>query len=262
MNQPFSPIVIVDTAIAGEALATKHQLDEIINQANRSKFDIAELLLKIKRKRYYHPYTTFQEYYTTLKIKKRTAQYLTKLAEVMEEVGIPRSQYEPLGIARLREITSLTPTDLWKHPISGVSTPMREYIKGFVDFREKDGSYIDPERLKKNVRTLKGFVGENDFEFVTLSFQRATLENVVRPALELAKAHIGSVKKDDEGISQDATDSSAAVAIFADYLSDPTNDFAILNAVEEPSYEVDPDTTDDWAYAKEEPIEDIPEVTL
>jgi hypothetical protein len=238
MNEPFSPIVIVDSAIAGEAIETRHQLEQVISSMNRSKFDIAELLLKIKRKGYYAPYATFDEFRTSLKIKKRTSQYLTKMAAVMEEVGIPRSQYEPLGVSRLRDITSLEPTDIWTNPISGAKTPMRDFIIGFVEYRhEVTGDFIDPELLKRNVRTLKGFVGENDFEFFTFSFQRSTLETVVRPALELAKAHLGSVKKDDEGISQDATDSSAAVAIFADYLSDPTNDFANLTESEMDSSE-------------------------
>lgn len=261
MNEPFSPIVIVDSAIAGEALATKHKLEEVISQANRSKFDIADLLLTIKRKGYYAPYTTFSEYRTSLKIKPRTSQYLTRMAAVMEEVGIPRSQYEPLGISRLRDITSLEPTEIWKNPITGISTPVREFIIGFVEYRTDDGDFIDPDDLKRNVRTLKGIVGENDFEFLTLSFQRATLASVVRPALELAKAHLGSVKKDDEGISQDATDSSAAVAIFADYLSDPTNNFANLT-IEEPSLEVDPDIVEDWEWAKKETDENIPDITI
>lgn len=236
MNQPFSPIVIVDSVIAGEALATKHQLEQLILSVNRSSFDIADLLLTIKRKGYYAPFTTFKDYCNSLKIKPRKAQYLTRMADVMEEVGVPRFQYEPLGISRLRDITSLEPSDLWTNPLTGEKTPIREFIIGFINYREENGDFINPDRLTQNVRTLKGFVGENDFEFLTLSFQKSAMEQVVRPALELAKVHIGSVNKDDEGISQDATDSSAAVAIFADYLSDPTNDFANLT-IEEPSLE-------------------------
>lgn len=258
--KPFVPIVIVDASIAGEALATKHQLENLIITVEQSKFDMAELLFKIKTKGYYADwgFTTFQDYTKTLKnVKKRTVQYMTRIISIMQTVGLPRSQYEPLGIGRLRDITSLEPTDIWQNPISLVRTPMSEFIKGFVEFRTDTGDFIDPDDLKRSVRTLKGLVGENDFEFLTLSFQRATLESVVRPALELAKAHIGSVKKDDEGISQDATDSSAAVAIFADYLSDPTNDFANLTQYTEVENEYDFRNEDE-----DDLIEAIPEITV
>lgn len=263
--EKFAPIVIVDANIAGEALAIKHQLEVLISTVNRSSFDIADLLLKIKRKGYYAPYTTFQEYTASLKIKPRRARYLTRMASVMEEVGIPRSQYEPLGVDRLRDISSLEPADIWRNPITGTYTSMRDFIVAFVEYRTETGDFIEPNDLKRRIRTLKGLVGDNDFEFLTLSFQRATMESVVRPAIELAKAHIGSVKKDDEGVSQDATDSSAVVAILADYLSDPANDFAKLYEQEHSdmiaNMEVDPSVIHDEGWEKEAD-ETIIEVTI
>jgi hypothetical protein len=257
--KPFVPIVIVDSAIAGEALSTKHELEALINTVNRSSFDIADLLHKVKKRGYYAPFTTFKEYYSTLKIKPRRAQYLTRMAEVMETVNVPRSQYEPLGIDRLREITSLEPTEVWKNPITGLSTPMREFIVGFVEYRTDTGDYIDINDLTKNVRTLKGFVGENDFVWLNLFVKRSALENTMRPALDLMKAHIGSVKKDDEGISQDANDGTAAEMIFADYLADPANNIDVLYAEETAQdLEADPDN-DVWA---EESNETFTEVTI
>jgi len=246
--KPFVPIVIVDASIAGEALATKHQLEELITSVNRSSFDIAELLNKVKKRGYYSPFSTFQEYCATLSLKPRKAQYLTRMAGVMEEVGIARSWYEPLGVSRLREITSLEPTDIWTNPVSGQKTAMREFITGFVEYRQENGDFIDLEKLKQNVRTLKGFVGENDFVWFNLFVQRSALESVVRPAFDLMKARIGSVKKDDEGISQDATDSTCLVNMAADYLSDPTNSLDTLHA--SPEEEIYED------------VEDISEVTI
>jgi hypothetical protein len=233
LKAPFTPMVIVDSAIAGEAVTVKHRLEELIQNIDKNTFDIAELLYTIKKKGYYAPFNTFQEFRRSLKLKPRKSQYLTRIAGVMEEVGIPRSQYEPLGIARLRDIASLEPTEIWTNPVSLQSTPMREFIKGFVDYREDDGGYIDPEKLKINIRTLKGLVGENDFDWLHLYMKRSVIDNTARPALELMKAHIGSVGKDEEGISQDASDSRAAELIFADYLVDPANGLDTLYAASE-----------------------------
>jgi hypothetical protein len=49
------------------------------------------------------------------------------------------------------------------------------------------------------------------------------LDNVVRPALDLAKANLGSAGKDDEGISFDASDGRALETIGVAYLIDPAN---------------------------------------
>lgn len=252
--------VIVGEAVAGESAKLKQKLESLILTANRSNFDIAETLYAIKKKGFYAPFTTFREYCASLAIKPRKSQYLTRMVEIMEIVGISREKYEPLGMSRLREITSLNPVEIWQNPVSLEKTPMKEFIKGFVEYRTETGDFIDPKDLARNVRTLKGFVGENDFVVFPMSFQRSTLDNVVLPALELAKAHIGSVSKDDEGISQDASNSTAAARIFADYLSDPTNDFA--NLTYDPNVvEVD-ELLALQAKAEKDDNEDIPEVTV
>jgi hypothetical protein len=56
-----------------------------------------------------------------------------------------------------------------------------------------------------------------------LYMKTQAIEQTARPALELAKAMIGSVSKDSEGISQDASDGSAAESVFASFLADPAN---------------------------------------
>lgn len=235
-------MVIVDSAIAGEAVAVRHQLEELIKNVDKNTFDIAELLYTIKKRGYYAPFNTFQDFRKSLKLKPRKSQYLTRIASVMDEVGIPRSQYEPLGIARLRDITSLEPSEVWTNPTTGDITPVREFITSFVEYREPSGDFIDPERLKKNVRVLKGLVGENDMDWLHLYMRVSAIEETARPALELMKAHIGSVRKDEEGISHDATDGQAAEMVFANYLSDPSNGLDTLYALPEPEEEYGTDT--------------------
>jgi hypothetical protein len=220
-----APQVIVGEVVAGEAHKAKKQLEGLIKFQETSNFDIATLCYTIKRKSLFHPFTTFQDYYKTLtKIKPRKIQYLTRMAEVMDKVGIPREVYEPLGISRLREITSLDPDGEWTNPNTKAVTPLREFIVGFVEA----GESITPEQLKNNVKTLKGLTGENDIVWWNVPFTRSAFENTITPALELSRANIGSVGKDDEGISKDASDSTIVEAWAADVLADPSNQAGIL----------------------------------
>lgn len=217
-------VVIVGEAIAGESAKTRAMLVSLINSVNKSTLDIAELLYKVKKNGYYQAeHATFKEYTESLDIKARKAQYLTKIVETFEAVGIERKQYEPLGIARLREISSLDHNVNWRNPVSGQETPMKEFIIGMVEKLPETGDYMDLETIKKNVRTLKGFVGANDIVWKNLPFLRSVVEQTIDPALDLTRVNIGSVGKDDEGISQDASESACVEAWAVSYLLDPHN---------------------------------------
>lgn len=216
--------VLVGEAVAGESAKTRAMLVSLISNVNKSTLDIAELLHKVKVNGYYQAeHATFKEYTESLDIKARKAQYLTKIVETFESVGIPRKEYEPLGIARLREITSLDHNLTWKNPLTGEETPMKEFIIGMLDKDKDTGDYLDLDTVKKNVRTLKGFVGENDIVWRNLPFTRIVVENTIDPALELARANIGSVGKDEEGISKDASDAACVEVWAVEYLNDVAN---------------------------------------
>lgn len=195
-------------------------LVSLIHSVNSSTFDIAELLYKVKSNGYYQiEHATFKEYTESLEIKSRKAQYLTRIVEVMEQVSIPRTQYEKLGISKLREISSLDPALTWKNPLDNTETPMKQFIIDLVGA----GEDMDLEAIKKHVRTLKGITGENDIVWRNIPFTRIVAEKTIDPALELTRANIGSVGKDDEGISKDASD-AACVEIWAvSYMNDPNS---------------------------------------
>lgn len=210
---------IVGPVVAGEAAKVRKQLEQLIKKVNSSAFDIAQLLHTIKKNGYYDGFTTFQEYVKTLEIKPRKAQYLRRIAEVMDTMGIPRETYEPLGVAKLREITSLNLDDTWVNPETKEETPMKAFIQGFV---EKGGT-MSLDEIKNHVKTLKGLVGEDAMGWLHLYMKQMAIDQVARPALDLAKAQIGSVGKDDEGISRDASDGAAAEVVFVAFLNDPAN---------------------------------------
>lgn len=223
-----NPPAIHGEAVAGESAKTRKELEALIGAVNKSAFDMAELFHKVKSKQYYTTwgFSTFPEYVKSLSgIKERKAQYLTKMAETFAEVGVPRSTYEPLGIARCREISSLDPKGTWKNPESGAETPMVEFIKGFVE----KGDEISMDLLKAHVRTLKGIVGGNDISFRNLAFQRTVAEEIWDKAIELVRHNAGSVGKDADGMSKDISNEYAAEMLAVNYLNDPTNNGSLVD---------------------------------
>ncbi len=212
-------VAIHGEMVAGESARLRRELESLVDFSNRSKFDIAETAYMLKRNGDFGEFATFQEYSKTLKIKPRTIKYLTRIAEVMDQVGIYRNQYEPLGIAKLREITSLKPGEVWKNPETQEETPITDFITGLV----QRGHTTSLDDIKQYVRTLKGFVGENDIVHETITMLRSVRDSAFRPAMELAKQGLGSAGKDDEGVSQDASDGRAIEVISVSFLNDPAN---------------------------------------
>ena len=212
------PTVIVGEKVAGEAAKARKALEQLINKVNTSAFDIADLLYVVKLNGYYEGFPTFQEYIKTLEIKPRKAQYLCRIVEVMNAIKAPRDKYEPLGVAKLREITSLNIDEDWTNPETEDKVPIKSFVEGFIE----KGKGMTLEEIKQHVRTLKGLVGSNNLVFLHFSVKQSVLENIVRPALELAKMNIGSIGKDDEGISIDASDGAALEVIAVEYLNSST----------------------------------------
>jgi hypothetical protein len=217
----LSPPAIYGSAVAGESATVRRELESLIDSVNASNFDIGERLSHVFHSGFFREwgFNTFGDYTATLKIKPRKAQYLKTIVDCMKAVGVKRSTYEPLGIARLREIASLDPVADWTNPTTGEITPMKEFILGFIE----QGETYPLDDLKKHVRTLKGLVGENDLVWLNFCLKRSVLDETGRPALELAKRYIGSVGKDEDGISKDASDGAAFEVLAIEYLNDPAN---------------------------------------
>lgn len=213
-------VVIVGEAVAGESAKVRKQLEKLISAVNKSTFDIAELLSKIKHGGFYKPVAnTFYEYVSTLDLKPRKAQYLMRIVDVMAQVGIAREKYEPVGTAKLREITSLDPEGTWKNPDTGEDVPLKDFIVGFID----KAPNLTLDEVKQHVRTLKGFVGDDDLVWVNVCLKRSARENTVSPAFELARKHLGSKGKDEEGNATEYSDGTVLEMICAEYINDPAN---------------------------------------
>lgn len=212
-------VEIIGDIIPGEAAKARRKLEQLIKSVNRSAFDVAELLFVVKSKGYFEE-ATFSEYTKSLEIKPRKASYLVHMIEVMSFLEIPREQYEPLGISKLRIITSLDPEGSWTNPQDPTSiVPLKEFIIGFIE----KGKEMSLEEIQKHVRTLKGIVGEQDIVWKNLPFTRNVIDTVYDAAVELTRKNLGSVSKDSEGISQDAKEARCVEVWAVEYLNDPWN---------------------------------------
>lgn len=214
--------VIVGAVESGERAEVQKALKRLIRQVNINTFDIAELLYKAKSK---HLYTepTFTEFTATLGIKPRKAQYLERIAEVMTLANIPREEYEPIGIAKLRVITRLNPltkegeVNTYTDPVTQEKVPMVDYIVGIT---EQALAGRDVKAIEKDVRVLLGEVGENDMVWRNFRLPRSVDENTIAPALEKAAINIGTVRTDAEGMAEEVADWRKLEVVCVEYLLD------------------------------------------
>ena len=219
--ETFNMPVVVGDEEAGRAKKIRKAIENLLTTVKKSTFDVAELLYEVKRKRYYQGwgFDSFKSYIEQLDIKQRKANYLVRIVEVCDEVAVPRDMYEPIGLSKLREITSLEPSQIYQNEATGEAVPMRDIIVGMLDKAPE----MSLTEIKETVKGLKGLTGEDELVWINVCVKRIVRDEVIQPALELAKNAIGSVGRDDEGNAIDASDGRALEMICADFSSDPAN---------------------------------------
>lgn len=206
-------VAVVGEAVAGEAAKIKKQINDIIHGVNKSTFTLAELLHEVKVKQYYAPkFETFGQYARSLDLKVSKSYYLVRIIENMLIAGVSKETYEPVGIAKLRVISKLDPTS----DFEGKS--MTTYIKGLVE-TAKD---VEMDTLKEAVAHLQGQTGDEARVWFNINVGKSARDNVILPAIELAKKNLGTVATVD-GEPQDASDGRALEIICAAFLADEAN---------------------------------------
>jgi hypothetical protein len=215
----LAPIPLVSTVNPSEAVQAREHLEHLLSLKRATTFDIARQLWFIKSYGFYTT-TTFKEYLDTLepKIKERTSQYLTKMIQHLDYLDVPPEIYEPVGLEKLRLITSLNPEDTWTDPETGEAIPMGDLMLGFIK-----NYTMSIEAMREHIKVLKGQVGDQDIVRRSFTMTQQVAEQVVDPALNMARMQLGSTHKDDEGISQDASDGACLEVVAVSFLLDPAN---------------------------------------
>jgi hypothetical protein len=208
------PTTVVGEQEAGSrADEVKRKINKLIKAVNTNMFDLAEYLHEAKTKTYYTDwgFPTYSGYAKSLNIKYTRAYYLVDIVEKMRRAGVSRVEYEPVGMSKLRVIAKLDPEAEYN------GTPVVLLIRELT----LKAAGMSVEEVQAEVDTIQGKVGDESMVWFNLHVKKLARENVMKPAIELARKHIGSQGQDEEGNAIDATESAAAEMIFANFLADP-----------------------------------------
>jgi hypothetical protein len=191
-----------------------------VKNTNINTLDLAELLYEAQENGYPGKwgYESLPKYAAKeLKIKERKARYLAHLVRVCRAVGLLRSQYEPAGISKLREITTLDPDgSFWNAPAK-VSEPLDDHIVRLI----LDADTMTVQQIRDEVARLKGQVGPDRRVVRSYSVAYSTWENVIKVAYEKARRLLGSKGRDAEGNAVEYSDGVCQEVICANFLAQP-----------------------------------------
>jgi hypothetical protein len=222
----LNPPAIVGEAVAGTEASRSSQVMRELEQRCKGietyTFDVADLLAEVRSQKYYETwnYESFGQYVSAvLGMKERQAQYLVRIVQVSEVLGLPRSRYEHLGITKVREIFSLDPKGFFVNQELAQNEPMHDHILRLLE----EAPQMSVAEVKEEVKRLKGLDGENSLVWCRVQMGKQAKAEVFDRALELCKMKLGSAGRDDEGKGIEYSDGSALEAICQDFLSDPNN---------------------------------------
>ena len=125
-----------------------------------------------------------------------------------------RIQYEPAGISKLREITTLNPEGTFWNKETRVSEPLDEHIVRLI----LDADTMTVPVVKEEVARLKGQVGPDRPVTHSYTAPQSAYENVIKAAIELARRMLGSAGRDDEGNAVEYKDGACLECICASFL--------------------------------------------
>lgn len=243
--------VIVGEVEAGRAAQVRRQINKLISSANSSTFDLAELLFEAKSKNFYSGwgFESFSKYAKSLEIKYTKSYYLVRVVENMKAAGLERAAYEPVGMGKLRIISRLKPDTEYNGV--AVSLLIRELTLKAID--------MSLEEVQIEVDTIMGLTEDESLVWLNIRCKKAARENVIKPALALAKKHLGTKPADgvegEEGQQKDESDGRALEMICANFLADPNYAIEEVAAPQPPTENGTPETPEEDINPTETPNE-------
>lgn len=214
--------VIVGEAVAGRAAAVRQDLQRLTANMQQDTFTLADLFYEAQANAYYlgWGYESLGDFAVReLGIKERKAQYLARIVKVCRDVGVSRKNYEPAGISKLREITTLESEGFYFDKEKNQNFPLDEIIVDLI----LDAPEMTMQEVKDKVAKLKGQEGEHRQVVRSFGCTQSCWDNVIKPALELAARKLGSAGRDESGNAVEYSDGAKWEIICVSFLQDPNN---------------------------------------
>lgn len=221
----MEPIAIHGEAVAGHAAAMQALRKRMLllsTDLTRNTFDLAEAFLEAQESHCYAEwgFDSLGEYASLeLGIKHRKAQYLARIVKVCRECGVLRKDYEPVGVTKLREITTLDPGTTFYNAETKTHEPMVDHIVRLIA-EAPENSTVEVEQ---EVERLKGMTGDNAMVTRAYKVTQSCWEYVIARCFESIRKRLGSAGRDGTGQAKDYSDGAVIEALCAEYNSDPRN---------------------------------------
>ena len=218
----MDPVVIIGEAIAGQSAALRKHMGVLAQDLQRNTFDLAEDFALAQESHCYLEwgFASLGEYASTeLGIKSRKSQYLSRVIKVMRACGVQRSDFEPVGITKLRSITSLDPETTYFNQETKQHEDMAEHITALV----AEAVELSTKEVEERVAHLKGMDGPNAMLTKSYSVTKSCYEDVIQPCYESIRKRLGSAGRDDTGQAMEYSDGAVIECLAAEYNADPRN---------------------------------------
>lgn len=220
--EQLNPPAIIGEAVAGRTAEVRKRMRMLAGDLTKNTFDIAELFLEAQTSGYCFQwgFESLGDYAATeLGIKHRKAQYLARIVKVCREAGVPRKDYEPVGVTKLREITTLDSESLFWNADLKKHEPMVEHIVRLI----AEAPEMTTVEIELEVARLKGMTGENAMVMRAYKVTKSAWENVVARCFESIRKRLGSAGRDGAGAAKEYSDGAVIEALCAEYNADPRN---------------------------------------
>lgn len=214
--------VIIGETVAGKSSALRKRMLLLSTDLTRNTFDLAEAFAAAQESHCYLEwgFDSLGEYASLeLGIKHRRAQYLARIIRVCKECGVPRKDYEPVGVTKLREITTLNPGSTFYNPDTKQHEPMYEHIVRVIAEAPENNTV----EVEQEVARLKGMTGENAMVTRAYKVTQSCWENTIARCFEAVRKRLGSAGRDGEGMAKEFSDGAVIECLCAEYNADPRN---------------------------------------